>query len=153
MRFALKDLDHERIEQASSHDLPFKADSFDIVYSHGVLHHIPEIKKAQAEIARVLKPNGTLIAMLYAKWSLNYLLAISIVRRVGLATLYLTGIKPGGIYDEHLKNARASGLSRYLSMRNFIHVSTDGPFNPDSKVYGRREIESDFENFEMVKMH
>jgi len=153
MRFALKGLEHDRIEQASALELPFPDNSFDIVYSHGVLHHIPEIKRAQSEIARVLKPTGQLIAMLYAKWSLNYLLPISIVRRLGLAGLYLTGVRPGGIYDDHLANAREVGLARYLSMKNFVHVSTDGPFNPYSKVYGRKEVEQDFPDFEIVETH
>src|SRR5205085_10626994 len=71
MRFELKGLSYDRIEQASALELPFGDDSFDIVFSHGVLHHIPEIKPAQREIARVLKPDGRLIAMLYAKRSLN----------------------------------------------------------------------------------
>src|SRR4051812_23461619 len=50
MRFELHDLPFERIEQASALELPFGDNSFDIVYSHGVLHHIPEVKRAQAEI-------------------------------------------------------------------------------------------------------
>ena len=153
MRFALKGIESECVEQASALELPFEDGTFDVVYSHGVLHHIPEIAKAQSEIARVLKPTGRLIAMLYAKWSLNYLLAISVVRRFGLAGLYLTRIRPGGIYNDHLKNAHKVGLTEYLAMRNFVHVSTDGPFNPYSKVYGRAEIEADFPAFEIVEAH
>jgi SAM-dependent methyltransferase len=150
MRFALKGLPFERIEQASALDLPFADGTFDIVFSHGVLHHIPEIKTAQREIARVLKPDGRLIAMLYAKWSLNYLLSIFAVRRAGLAALYASGAEPGGIYGDHLANARRAGLGNYLKMKNFINVSTDGPFNPYSKVYGMAEVREDFPNFEVV---
>lgn len=153
MRFALKDLPYKRIEQASALQLPFENDAFDIVYSHGVLHHIPEIRVAAAEIRRVLKPGGQLIMMLYAKWSLNYLFAIFVARRIGFAALYLTGIRPGGIYGDHFDNAERVGLARYLPMRNFINVSTDGPFNPYSKVYDRREIERDFPEFEIVGTH
>jgi SAM-dependent methyltransferase len=153
MRFRLRELAFERIEQASALELPFEDASFDIVFSHGVLHHIPEIGAAQKEIARVLKLNGKLIAMLYAKWSLNYLLSISIARRIGLIGMYLTGITPGGIYGDHVANARKMGLLEYLRMNNFIHVSTDGPHNPYSKVYGRREIEQDFADFEITETH
>jgi ubiquinone/menaquinone biosynthesis C-methylase UbiE len=67
---------------------PFPDDRFDIVFAHGVLHHIPDVLTAQKEIARVLKPGGRLIAMLYARRSLNYLLAISVVRRLSLAILF-----------------------------------------------------------------
>jgi SAM-dependent methyltransferase len=153
MRFALKGLEYDRIEQASALELPFDDASFDVVYTHGVLHHIPEIKKAQAEIARVLKPTGQLIAMLYAKWSLNYIVSISVARRLGLLGMYALGVRGNGIYRDHLANARAEGIVEYLRIRNFINVSTDGPFNPYSKVYGRREAETDFPAFEIVEMH
>ncbi|MEO6049765.1 MAG: class I SAM-dependent methyltransferase [Pyrinomonadaceae bacterium] len=151
MRFTLKGLPFERIEQASALDLPFEDGSFDILFSHGVMHHIPEIRAAQKEIARVVKPDGKLIVMLYAKWSLNYLLSISILRRLGLLALFTFGIKPGGIYDDHLDNARKIGIGKYLLMRNFINVSTDGPFNPYSKVYGIAEVRENFPDFKVVK--
>lgn len=153
MRFRLRDLPFEQIEPASALCLPFDNSSFDIVFSHGVLHHIPEIGAAQREIARVLKPDGRLIAMLYAKWSLNYLLSISVARRLGLIALYSLNLKPGGIYGQHLENARQMGLSKYLAMQNFIHASTDGPLNPYSKVYDSREIELDFAEFEIIETH
>ena len=153
MRFALKDLPFERIEQASAFALPFDGDTFDLVFSHGVLHHIHDVRNAQTEIARVLKPAGELIAMLYAKRSLNYLISICLARRLGLAALYILRIKAGGIYGQHIQNARKMGLRRYLAMKNFINVSTDGPFNPYSKVYDRREIEIDFPSFYIVDMH
>ena len=153
MRFALRDLAFERIDQASALELPFDDSSFDIVFSHGVLHHIPEIGKAQTEIARVLRPGGRLVVMLYAKWSLNYLLAISCLRRVGLLAMYSMGMKGSGIYADHLKNAREMGVGKYLAMTNFINVSTDGPFNPYSKVYGTAGIVEDFKDFQLVETH
>ena len=153
MRFSLKNLPFKSIEQASALDLPLADNSFDIVFSHGVLHHIPEIEKGQSEIARVLRPGGKLVVMLYAKWSLNYLLSIFVLRRLGLAAMFAFGSKVGGIYGEHLANARKIGIGKYLAMSNFINVSTDGPFNPYSKVYGRSEIADDFPDFELVESH
>jgi ubiquinone/menaquinone biosynthesis C-methylase UbiE len=154
MRFAIFGCrGYERIERASALELPFDDNSFDIVYSYGVLHHIPDVKKAQAEIARVLRPDGRLVAMLYAKWSLNYLFSISVARRFGLMAMWALGMKGRGIYAAHLANARKTGLFNYLRMNNFINVSTDGPFNPYSKVYGKREVEADLPDFEIVEMH
>lgn len=150
MRFSLAALSFDRIERASALTLPFDDDSFDLVFSYGVLHHIPEIEKAQAEIRRVLRPGGELIAMLYAKWSLNYMLSISVLRRLGLLTLYGFGLRPGGIYDNHLENARVAGIWKYIDMSNFIHVSTDGPFNPYSKVYGLADVRRDFRDFDIL---
>jgi SAM-dependent methyltransferase len=39
-------------------ELPFDDESFDLVLGHAVLHHIPDLDRAFAEFARVLKPGG-----------------------------------------------------------------------------------------------
>lgn len=152
-RLQLRQLPYEQLKCGSALDLLFSDNSFDFVFSHGVLHHIPEISKAQAEIARVLRPGGLLIAMLYARRSLNFVLSIAVLRRLGLLGLYLLRLNPGGIYGAHLQRARESGLFNYLKMSNFIHCNTDGPFNPYSKVYSVREVVSDFRNFTLVASH
>jgi SAM-dependent methyltransferase len=54
---------------ADAEDLPFPDDSFDIVYSWGVLHHTPDPARALAEGARVLAQGGELRVMLYHRWS------------------------------------------------------------------------------------
>jgi len=152
-RLSLRNLGYERLELGSVCELPFDQNTFDIVFTHGVLHHVPEIGKAQAEICRVLKPRGRLIAMLYSKRSLNYLVSIYVLRRLGLMLLYLSGIKPKGIIGQHLENARKIGLFRYLRMENFIHRNTDGPLNPYSKVYDLDEVRKAFPDFQVVKTH
>jgi len=154
VRMELKQLPYENLVQGSVLDLPFEGDSFDIVFSHGVLHHVPEIHKAQAEIQRVLKADGRLITMLYAKFSLNYLLSISVIRRLGLAVCYLIpGISLHGIVGQHLRNARTVGLLNYCKMTNFVHRNTDGPSNPYSKVYDIKSVKHDFGNFDIVRYH
>jgi SAM-dependent methyltransferase len=51
-------------------NLAFSDDSFDVVYSWGVLHHSPDTSRAIAEVHRVLKPGGSARIMIYHKWSL-----------------------------------------------------------------------------------
>ena len=41
-------------------ELPFDDESFDIVFGHAVLHHIPDLKRAFAEFQRVLRPGGVI---------------------------------------------------------------------------------------------
>jgi ubiquinone/menaquinone biosynthesis C-methylase UbiE len=46
---------------ADAERLPFADESFDLVFGHAVLHHIPDLERAFAEFARVLAPGGTLL--------------------------------------------------------------------------------------------
>ena len=71
--------------QSDAKALPFKDEAFDCVYSFGVLHHIPDVETALAEIHRVLKPGGRVMAMLYHRDSLLYAYSI----------IYWRGIKDG----------------------------------------------------------
>jgi ubiquinone/menaquinone biosynthesis C-methylase UbiE len=40
--------------------LPFEDESFDLVFGHAVLHHIPDLDHAFAEFRRVLRPGGAI---------------------------------------------------------------------------------------------
>ena len=42
-------------------ELPFDDESFDIVFGHAVLHHIPDVERAFAEFRRVLRPGGAVV--------------------------------------------------------------------------------------------
>jgi SAM-dependent methyltransferase len=155
-RLGLRSLTYGSVRRGSALDIPWPDNSFDIVFSHGVLHHIPDILTAQSEIHRVLKPGGTLVVMLYARHSLNYQISIKIVRRAILALAYplrRTGLASRAplILREHLANAERAGLRQYLRIENFTHRSTDGPLNPFARVYSPKEVKADFRDFELVE--
>jgi ubiquinone/menaquinone biosynthesis C-methylase UbiE len=50
-----------RTEPADAENLPFADASFDLVFGHAVLHHIPDLPRAFAEFERVLAPGGTVL--------------------------------------------------------------------------------------------
>jgi SAM-dependent methyltransferase len=152
-RLELRALPYEHLVRGSAVDIPFPNEYFDIVFSHGVLHHIPDVGRAQAEIHRVLKPSGELIAMVYARNSLNYRVSISILRRLGLLAMVALRRERNGIVGEHVKNARQVGLWRYLRMDTFLHHNTDGPHNPYSKVYDLLTVRRDFPLFTVTKAY
>ena len=63
--------------------LPFADDSFDLIYSWGVLHHSPDTPRAIREVHRVLRPGGRARIMIYHRYSLTgYMLWL----RYGLMT-------------------------------------------------------------------
>jgi ubiquinone/menaquinone biosynthesis C-methylase UbiE len=70
--FITKGLKFEHLQTADAENLPFKDNSFDLVYSFGVLHHTPNTDKAIEEIHRVLKPGGKAIVMLYSRGWKHY---------------------------------------------------------------------------------
>jgi SAM-dependent methyltransferase len=157
-RLTLRQLPYDDLRQGSALDIPWPDDTFDVVFSHGVLHHIPDIGRAQSEIHRVLRPGGTLVAMLYARNSLNYQVSIRLVRRAMLALAYpmrkarLLGTAPP-ILLQHLESAEREGLRYYLRLENFIHRSTDGPLNPYARVYSARDVVREFPAFELLEAY
>jgi SAM-dependent methyltransferase len=52
----------ERVETAACQaaELPFGDDSFDLVFGHAVLHHLPDLDAAFREFRRVLRPGGVI---------------------------------------------------------------------------------------------
>src|SRR5436309_14462511 len=72
---------------ADAENLDFADETFDLVYSHGVLHHTPDTAGAVREIHRVLKPGGRAMVMVYHRGSYNYRLGIRVLRRAGAGLL------------------------------------------------------------------
>ena len=108
--------------------LPFSDNTFDLVYSFGVLHHIPNVESVLAEIHRVLKPDGNIIAMLYNKDSLLY--AYSIV--------YLHGLK-----DKKVLNGFCNATMKKLT-RKYCERIENCPY---TKAYTKDEARALFEQY------
>jgi ubiquinone/menaquinone biosynthesis C-methylase UbiE len=117
---------------ADGERLPFKDESFDVVYSNGVLHHTPDTEQGVREIHRVLRHGGTARVMLYHRNSLHYWGAIIFNRGI-LRGHFLRGHTPGEI------------LSRYTE-----YSSADA--RPLVKVYSRQQARSLFEPFKEIKI-
>jgi len=114
------------LHEADAEHLPFPLETFDVVYSYGVMHHSPDTQQCLREAWRVLKPGGQLRMMLYHHPSLTgFMLWI----RFGL--LHGTSIRKA-VYD-HLespgtKTFTHSEVRRMLS--GFQNVAIRQVFSP-----------------------
>ena len=50
-------------------DLDFPDDTFDLVYSYGVLHHTPDPLRGLDNMVRVCKPGGVVVVSVYSRYS------------------------------------------------------------------------------------
>ena len=62
------------ILQGDAAQIPLKDNMYDLVFSYGVLHHIPDIKRAIKEVERIVKPGGQVKLMLYHKGFFYYVI-------------------------------------------------------------------------------
>lgn len=150
--------------------LSFPDEQFDIVYSHGVLHHTPNPVNAFNEVYRVLKKGGKAIIMLYHKRSFNYYVRImfymrlrallKILSRLGKHQFdrerlrsELSGVRGNqekNVWQLHYENFLRQGWS-YLKPENFVHHCTDGPECPFAFVYTKSDIRRLFSRFSRVE--
>jgi SAM-dependent methyltransferase len=126
-------------------NLPFASQAFDVVYSHGVLHHTPNTEQAIGEVWRVLRPGGKAIIMLYARESFNYLAA----HVLGRARLELLRRKMGRDAFNAFIGLPADHRG-WLSTPVVLNNSTDGVGNPLSKFYSAPELRTLFGRFSQV---
>lgn len=113
-----------KLSVVDAENLPFADESFDTIYSWGVLHVTPDTPKAIDEVFRVLKSGGMARIMIYHKYSMvGYMLWI---RYALLRLKPWTPLKI--IYHEYLESrgtkAYSSKEAREL-FRKFKNVSID----------------------------
>ena len=154
-RFELFDLTGT-FRTADAESLDFADESFDLVYSHGVLHHTPNTAGAVREIHRVLRKKGRAMVMLYHRDSYNYRVNIRLLRRggsqllkskAGIQLVHLLTGEPVASLQEH-EQKLSNG---HTSAEEFLSQNTDGAGNPLARVYSRREARELFKDFAEVE--
>jgi SAM-dependent methyltransferase len=158
-RFGREGVDGRFVE-GSLLELPFEDASFDLVYSMGVIHHIPETERVVQEFHRVLRPGGQATVMVYHRDSFNYHFTILMLRRLLVALLLapggpaltarVTGERPE-VLTGHQRLLREHGAAYLLDRQLFLNNNTDGPGNPLSKVYDADGARRLFAPFDSVK--
>jgi ubiquinone/menaquinone biosynthesis C-methylase UbiE len=157
-RFELAELEGTFV-QGDAENLPFADGAFDLVYSHGVLHHTPDTPRTIREVHRVLAPGGRAAIMLYHRDSFNYYVNLGMVRRLRAQLLRTeTGIRlvrriwsePEEELRRHAELIREDAGS-YLEMQNMLNRNTDGPDNPLSQAFSKGSAQEMFWQFKNVR--
>src|SRR5258705_10709498 len=130
-RFALYNQPGSFLLSDAEH-LPFRSESFDVVYSNGVLHHTPDTQGSIDEVYRVLRNGGTAKVMVYHRNSLNYWMEI-VLRRGVLGAEFLRGRSAEDI------------MSRVIEC-------SDHDARPLVKVYSRKQALKLFERFTDIRI-
>jgi SAM-dependent methyltransferase len=104
-------------------NLDFDPNSFDVVYSWGVIHHSPDTSKAVDQIYRVLKPGGEARIMIYQRWSvIGWMLWVRYA------------------------------LLRAQPWRSLRHVFAEHLESPGTQAFSRREADRMFRAFSSVEI-
>lgn len=114
---------------ADAEKLPFEDNSFDVVYSFGVLLSTPNTQKAIEEAYRVLKPQGKAIISLYHKYSLFW-----------FNVIIFEMILRGGFLKKSIKQR--------LSEIEYGGKET----KPLVKLFTRKQVKNLFKDFKKVKI-
>ncbi len=124
--FALRGLKGEFVHH-DAETLPFPDNTFDVVYSNGVIHHTPSTQHVVQEIRRVLKPGGKAIVMVYAEHSFHYWYRL--------------------VWEQGIKHdlLRTYSIGEIMSRKVEI---TENDARPLVKVYTARRLKRMFDGFE-----
>jgi SAM-dependent methyltransferase len=128
---AARNLGHRGVTifQADAFSLPFAPESFDYIYSMGVLHHTPDCEKAFKSLPKLLKPGGGIMIWLYSAYNKWYRMSDvyrTVTRKLPKRFLYSLCYLTIPLYGIHrvlrvipLVGKPASGALRYMIPMSF----------------------------------
>lgn len=124
------------VRVADAENLPFEDNSFDIVYSWGVLHHSPNTAIGIREVRRVLRPGGVARVMIYHTPSLVGLMLWT--RYAALVGKPFTGLRR--VTAEHLESpgTKAYSIARARDLfRDFVNIRISVSPGPGDLLLGK----------------
>jgi ubiquinone/menaquinone biosynthesis C-methylase UbiE len=124
------------VQQEDAERLPFEDDSFDLVFSWGVIHHSSDMDRALSQLVRVCRPSGQVVLMVYHRRSLFFLVYrafqrfLPLARRVGL---HFEGARAGeteGLIARHFTIAELRRKLERVGLRE-IRIQ---PYGQDAEL-------------------
>ena len=140
----------------------FEENTFDVIISNGVLHHTYNPKLAFSKLVRVLKPGGIIVIGLYHRYGrIIQKIRQSLIKNFGDSFKFLdkrfrekiSDKKKYACFLDQYKNP-AETTHTYLEVLNWFKVenieflsSIPFDFNPENKLFQKREAKNRFEIF------
>lgn len=136
--------------------LPFSSQSFDIVYSKGVLTHVADKTPLFNEISRVLKPNGLFIiddwlSPTHAKWGdkLNKMAETEgLILFAETEQNYLVALKKAGFYNIKMRSESENYSKFNREIAN--HLMTKDKKQQYTDKYGEKSLNEAIEGYQLI---
>jgi SAM-dependent methyltransferase len=154
--------DEIELVQADIFSLPFDAGTFDLAYSIGVLHHLPDPEQGFRAVAETVKPGGFVFAWVYGRGNNGLIVSVidplrkHVFSRLPHGLLkWVVSLPLAALLWPLVRAAKAgtrvpySAYLRFLSERDFAFthgVVFDHLVAPTSHYIRRHEFESWFEH-------
>ena len=155
-RFTLRRLPAQFLIADAEH-LPFKTETFEMIFSSGVIHHSPDTQAAADEIVRTLRHDGESTVMIYHRDSIWFWWDITF--KLGGLMLVLNAL-PNFLRQPVLQRVPRwrdliAPKGQRLKFNDVIRSGTDfgGLQNPLSRVYSKqtaRQLFKDLTDFRFV---
>lgn len=124
------------VRQEDAERLPFADESFDLVFSWGVIHHSSDMDRALSELVRVCRRGGQIVLMVYHRHSLFFLVYrcfqrfLPIARRLGL---HFEGARAGETEGLIARHFTVNELRRKLEAAGLRDVWIQ-PYGQDAEL-------------------
>lgn len=122
--------------EADAERLPFENESFDLVFSWGVIHHTTDMERALGELVRVCRLGGTIVLMLYHRRSPFFLAYRVLARFLPLARrlgFHFEGARTGereGLIARHFARGEVETMLRARGLEQ-IRIE---PYGQDAEL-------------------
>lgn len=112
--------------------MEFPDNSFDLVWTWGVIHHSANTRKILEEMHRVLKPAGEALVMVYHRTFWEYY-----VQGAMLAILSGQVFKPAAVHAS-IQRRTDGAIARYYRRSEWVQLVSDLFAVKDARVYGKK---------------
>jgi len=114
--------------------LQFEDESFDFIWTWGVIHHSADTRQVLKEMRRVLRPGGTAVTMVYHRGLWNYYFCTGLV----LGVLGLDLLRTRSLHKT-VQTHTDGAMARYFSAREWKKLASACGFQVQgTRVYGAK---------------